>query len=174
MLAIKMADDYEQLADGDEPYLHRLIHEKHMGGEWQFPILLISNKARVITDQEYYSSLTKDIKPTDQQRVAMIDKALKAGKKLMREVVEYTGLTESQIRTTNKKHNISLHDVWVATGIVSSLPVIQTITEYDMAILLGVSVRTIQQVVKTNGIVFGYRIKKQNATKGVKANASTS
>ncbi|VDG33355.1 hypothetical protein [Lactobacillus pentosus] [Lactiplantibacillus mudanjiangensis] len=159
MIAIKAVHGHPVLAEGSHAELSREIYAKRLNGEWQYPVAIVSNQTKFNDDEGYYATLSKG--PTETDMIKMFKAAYRAGNKTLKQISDATELTYSQARRLSSTYNLRKRELWEAERIDKSGRKIQTCTANDMAQLLGAPVTVIKQVIHTNGIVLGYRIRKK-------------
>lgn len=166
MLAIKPIGNgqYEVLAKDTRPALTVRIRAERERGNWRFPVQLVENNAKLISDQDYFATLISDDKneftETMEARLNRFMVAFQAGNETLKLIAEATGLTVNQVELIDKRYHPRKPQKWVANMYDGTGEPVETVSEYFMAKAIGVPVKTVKQVAASDGIALGYCIKR--------------
>jgi len=159
MIAISENHYKPPLASGSHADLTKLIYDKRQSGLWRYPIAIINTGTKVISDQSYYDSLGKSDGPSLDERLKIVQEAIKQGYTSLREIEKVTGLSRGQIRYIDKVYHPRANDYWLAEPYEDGSP-IEADSARTLSEIIGLPVSTIRQVARNGGMALGYKIKK--------------
>ncbi|WP_338230825.1 hypothetical protein [Lactiplantibacillus paraxiangfangensis] len=161
MIVISAEHYNPPLASGSHEYLFKLVSSKRDSGHWRYPVAIVPDGIKLITDHEYYHGMNKPEGPSLEERLQMVKQALKAGFTSLPDISKATGLSRGQIRYIDRVFAPRDQSYWLAEPYDDDGKPIRTDSVRTMSSLLGIPARTVKQVAERGGMAMGYRITKK-------------
>ena len=161
MQAISASHYDPPLASGSHPDLSKLVRFKRDSGDWDYPVAIVSDDAKLTNDASYYGGMKKTDGPTLEERLQLVQQAISEGHTSLYAIEKATGLSKGKVRYIERVFHLRDQSYWVAEPYDSKAGTsIKADSVRTMSDLLGLPVVTVKQVASHGGMALGYRIRK--------------